>query len=226
MAPEIIKNRYEVLNMLGEGSYGQVFRCFDLKEMKEVALKVSDKTVCLTKQNKYREAVFLKQLKNSSIIRFEEDFVIEFEHFLVLEYMSKGSLWEVFKNGALPLANVRRYARSVLKGLKFLKKKGVVHADIKAANILVKDHEMGTIKLADFGLSFFENELVDHLVSTQGYRAPEVLLNLQVGTPLDMWSAGCIFAELSTGQQLLPCYSDLHEIVGITELELALVAQR
>ncbi|CAN0345175.1 unnamed protein product [Lampetra fluviatilis] len=218
MVPAIIKNRYEVLNMLGQGSYGQVFRCFDFKEKQEIALKVSNNTISMTTQNKYREAVFLKQLRNSSIIRFEEHFVIEDQQFLVLEYMSKGSLWEVFQNGALPLVNVQRYARSVMKALKFLKKKGVVHADIKAPNILIKDHEMGTIKLADFGLSFFENESVDYLFSTQGYRAPEILLNLRVGTPLDMWSAGCIFAELSTGQQLLPCCSDLHEIVGITEI--------
>ncbi|CAN0372897.1 unnamed protein product [Lampetra planeri] len=219
MATNLLSNRYAVLEKLGEGTFGEVFRCWDHRNRKEMALKKIDVTLSITDAEAYNEAGFLKMLRHNSILRLEEDFVVGDYHYLVLDYISTGSLFDVANaNGAFTLSSVKRYARSLMEVLAFLKKNGVVHGDLKLENILVKDHHTAAIRLADFGGSFFEYELPDHCFGTPGYKAPEVLLGQPFGTSIDMWAVGCILAEISVGKRLLSIRSKIQEIPGITKI--------
>ncbi|XP_075920149.1 uncharacterized protein LOC142923108 [Petromyzon marinus] len=219
MATNLLNNRYAVLEKLGEGTFGQVFRCWDHRNHKEMALKMIDSTLSVTDAEVYNEAGFLKMLRHKSIIRLEENFVVGDYHYLVLDYINAGSLFDVVNsNGAFTLSSVKRYARSLMEVLAFLKKNGVVHGDLKLENILVKDHHTAAIRLADFGGSFFEYEFPDDFFGTPGYNAPEVLLGQPFGTSIDMWAAGCILAEISVGKRLMSMSSESQEIAGITKI--------
>ncbi|CAN0339258.1 unnamed protein product [Lampetra fluviatilis] len=219
MATNLLNNRYAVLEKLDEGGFGEVYKCWDHRNHKEMAFKKIDITLSIKEVQAYREAVFLKLLRHNSIIRFEEDFVVGDYHYLVLDYISMGSLFDVLKaNGAFTLSSVKRYAQSLMEVLAFLKKNGLVHGDLKLENILVKDHHTAAIRLADFGGSFFDNEPPDHIFGTAGYQAPEVLLALPFGTAVDMWAAGCILAEISVGKRLLPRTNRIQEVAGITKI--------
>nr|XP_032802794.1 probable myosin light chain kinase DDB_G0292624 [Petromyzon marinus] len=181
MATNLLNNRYAVLEKLGEGTFGQVFRCWDHRNHKEMALKMIDSTLSVTDAEVYNEAGFLKMLRHKSIIRLEENFVVGDYHYLVLDYINAGSLFDVVNsNGAFTLSSVKRYARSLMEVLAFLKKNGVVHGDLKLENILVKDHHTAAIRLADFGGSFFESEFrklhfiyiyTHHHISKYSYRS-------------------------------------------------------
>ncbi|XP_075917333.1 uncharacterized protein LOC142915382 isoform X1 [Petromyzon marinus] len=219
MATNLLNNRYAVLEKLDEGTFGQVFRCWDHRKHKQMALKMIDITSSITEAQAYREALFLKVLRHNSIIRLKEDFVVGDYHYLVLDYISMGSLFHVVKSkGAFTLSCVKRYARSLMEVLAFLKKNGVVHGDLKLENILVKYHHTAAIRLADFGGSFFENEPPDHSFGTAGYQAPEVLLAQPFGTAVDMWAAGYILAEISVARRLLKITSTIQEVAGITKI--------
>ncbi|XP_061417201.1 putative dual specificity tyrosine-phosphorylation-regulated kinase 3 homolog [Lethenteron reissneri] len=219
MASNLLNNRYAVLEKLDEGTFGEVYKCWDHRDHKEMAFKKIDITLSIKEVQAYREAVFLKLLRHNSIIRFEEDFVVGDYHYIVLDYISMGSLFDVLKaNGAFTLSSVKRYAQPLMEVLAFLKKNGLVHGDLKLENILVKDHHTAAIRLADFGGSFFDNEPPDHIFGTPGYQAPEVLLALPFGTAVDMWAAGCILAEISVGKRLLPRTNRNEEVAGITKI--------
>ncbi|XP_061431574.1 dual specificity tyrosine-phosphorylation-regulated kinase 3-like isoform X2 [Lethenteron reissneri] len=140
--------------------------------------------------------------------------------YLVLELIKGGSLCDLMKeDGAFEMGRVKLYARSMLEVLSFLKKKKVVHGDIKPANIMVKNNATGSIQLVDFGCSFLENEPLDKVMGTAAYKAPEAMLGLPYGTPIDAWSVGCVLAEISMGgQRLLPTKRFSQIIPGLTAI--------
>ncbi len=104
------------------------------------------------------------------------------------------------KEGALSVEKVRRFARQLLGGLDFLAEKGIVHADVKPANILVSEDEE-VVRFTDFGLSFFAEERERFFpVQTMHYRSPEVILRKPYSYPIDVWGVAVIIAELAVGR--------------------------
>ena len=150
----------------------------------------------------------MKKLKHENIVKYID--CIETEGFLniILEYIESGSLASIIKKfGAFPESLVSIYVKQVLKGLEYLHQEGVVHRDIKGANILTtKD---GIVKLADFGVATSLNEDVKSfsLVGTPYWMAPEVIeMSGHISTSCDIWSLGCTVIELITTN---PPYFDL-----------------
>jgi dual specificity tyrosine-phosphorylation-regulated kinase 2/3/4 len=104
----------------------------------------------------------------------------------------------------------------LLTSLRFLKSLRIVHCDIKPENILLKQQNKSGIKLIDFGSSCLDGETVFTYIQSRYYRAPEVIIGLPYGHPIDMWSMACIFAELLTGYPLFPGEDETEQV----ELEL------
>ncbi len=124
--------------------------------------------------------------------------------YLVSEYM-KFDLVGLCKKDVLPLGAVRAILRQSLTGLAYLHERGIMHRDIKTANILLSGQ--GGIKLADFGLAKELRGLLEHTptVVTLWYRAPELLLGSRRYTQqVDVWALGVVAAELLTGEPLFP----------------------
>jgi dual specificity tyrosine-phosphorylation-regulated kinase 2/3/4 len=121
-----------------------------------------------------------------------------------------------FKGFPLPL--IRRFTKQMLSSLVLLKGKRVIHCDLKPENILLAHPMHSEIKVIDFGSSCFENEKVYTYIQSRFYRSPEVILGMSYGIPIDMWSLGCILAELYTGYPIFPGENEQEQLACIMEI--------
>lgn len=113
---------------------------------------------------------------------------------------------------------IRRFTKQMLSSLTLLKQKKVIHCDLKPENILLTHPLHSEIKVIDFGSSCFENEKVYTYIQSRFYRSPEVILGMTYGLPIDMWSLGCILAELYTGYPIFPGENEQEQLACIMEV--------
>ena len=103
-----------------------------------------------------------------------------------------------------PVEIIRSYAQQILKALIFLEDRDIIHCDLKPENILLSDESGLNLKVVDFGSGCLTSEQVYTYVQSRFYRAPEVILRVPYTPKVDIWSLGCILAELYTGEPLFP----------------------
>ncbi|XP_018327736.1 cyclin-dependent kinase 6-like [Agrilus planipennis] len=205
------KNIYEEIDVIGKGAYGMVYKARNrsnntIVALKKVKVPLSEEGIPMSA---LREIGLLKQLdtyEHPNIVRlldichgqrFEKELVM----FLVFEHVDQDLASYIEKQalsfcGGINTNKIRSMSKEILSGVDFLHSHRIVHRDLKPQNILVT--QSGNIKLADFGLAKtydFEMRLTS-VVVTLWYRSPEILLGLPYATPLDIWSVGCITAEL------------------------------
>ncbi|MEW5302178.1 MAG: hypothetical protein WDW36_004983 [Sanguina aurantia] len=209
---------YSNNEQIGEGTYGQVFLGTSKADNKKVALK---KIRMDTEKEGFpitaiREIKILSRLHHENVVNLRE--IVRSDIHKDNNY--KGSIYMVFDYAEYDLMGLtdtvqRRFSepqvkcilKQLLKGLAYCHLNGVLHRDLKAANILIDS--TGTVKLADFGLArpCIENSegKFTNRVITLWYRPPELLLgSVNYSSEIDMWSIGCIFAELMLGKALFP----------------------
>ncbi|GFR52579.1 hypothetical protein Agub_g15172 [Astrephomene gubernaculifera] len=207
-----LSDRFLIGEELGRGAYGQVYKGIDYTNGDTVAIKQislagipSDNL-----QSVMGEIDLLKTLNHKNIVKYIGSFKTRSHLYIILEFMENGSLASIIKPtkfGTFPESLVALYIAQVLQGLQYLHEQGVVHRDIKGANILTtKD---GLVKLADFGVAAKLGEVEERrdVVGTPYWMAPEVIEMTQVTSSSDIWSVGCLIVELLTGY---PPYFDLN----------------
>ena len=113
---------------------------------------------------------------------------------------------------------IRRFAKQLLSSLVLLKAHKVIHCDLKPENVLLAHPTRSEIKVIDFGSSCLENEKVYTYIQSRFYRSPEVILGMTYGMPIDMWSLGCILAELLTGYPIFPGENEQEQLSCIMEV--------
>lgn len=113
---------------------------------------------------------------------------------------------------------IKKYACQILEALKMLRSHDIIHCDLKPENILLADSNKTHVKLIDFGSSCFSHERVYTYIQSRFYRAPEVMLGIPYTSAIDMWSLGCILAELATGFPIFPGESEPEQMTLIMEL--------
>ena len=113
---------------------------------------------------------------------------------------------------------IRRFAKQMLSSLVLLKSHKVIHCDLKPENVLLAHPTRSEIKVIDFGSSCLENEKVYTYIQSRFYRSPEVILGMTYGMPIDMWSLGCILAELLTGYPIFPGENEQEQLACIMEV--------
>ncbi|XP_069375648.1 dual specificity tyrosine-phosphorylation-regulated kinase 2 isoform X2 [Paralichthys olivaceus] len=220
-----IAYRYEVLKVIGKGSFGQVVKAFDHKSQTHVALKMvrNEKRFHRQAAEEIRILEHLrKQDKDLSmnVIHMLEHFTFRNHICMTFELLSM-NLYELIKKNkfqgfSLPL--VRKFAHSILQCLESLHNNRIIHCDLKPENILLKQQGRSGIKVIDFGSSCYEHQRVYTYIQSRFYRAPEVILGSRYGMPIDMWSLGCILAELLTGYPLLPGEDEADQLACSIEL--------
>uniref|UniRef100_UPI00398EC365 cyclin-dependent kinase 6-like n=1 Tax=Pristiophorus japonicus TaxID=55135 RepID=UPI00398EC365 len=223
--------RYELLAEIGEGAYGKVYKARDLENNgKFVALKRIE--IPRTQEGIpfiiIREVAWLKQLEafdHPNVIRL---FNVELgpctdqmmKLTLVFELIEQDLsvfLTKVHEPG-LPHKKIKDIMLQLFRGLDFLHSNRVVHRDLKPQNILVSNS--GHVKLADFGLArvYSFNMALTPVVVTLWYRAPEVLLYSRYTAAVDIWSVGCIFAEMLQLRPFLCGISDINQLQKIFDI--------
>ena len=205
-----IMQKYEKLEKIGEGTYGTVFKgknkeSQEIVALKRVRLDDDDEGV---PSSALREICLLKELKHKNIVRLNDVLHSDKKLTLVFEHCDQ-DLKKYFDslNGEIDPDLVKSFFYQLLRGLDFCHSHNVLHRDLKPQNLLI--NENGELKLADFGLArafgipvrCYSAEVV-----TLWYRPPDVLFGAKLyTTSIDMWSAGCIFAELANaGRPLFP----------------------
>ena len=131
------------------------------------------------------------------------------------------NLYEFIKSNSFrgfSLNIVRRFTKQMLNSLVLLKQHRVIHCDLKPENILLAHPMHSEIKVIDFGSSCFENQKVYTYIQSRFYRSPEVILGMTYGLPIDVWSLGCILAELYTGVPIFPGENEQEQLACIMEV--------
>ncbi|XP_050620318.1 cyclin-dependent kinase 3 isoform X3 [Macaca thibetana thibetana] len=193
---------FQKVEKIGEGTYGVVYKAKNRETGQLVALKKIrlDLEMEGVPSTAIREISLLKELKHPNIVQLLDVVHNERKLYLVFEFLSQDlkKYMDSTPDSELPLHLIKSYLFQLLQGVSFCHSHRVIHRDLKPQNLLI--NELGAIKLADFGLArAFGVPLrtYTHEVVTLWYRAPEILLGSKFyTTAVDIWSIGCIFAEM------------------------------
>ncbi|XXQ39234.1 Protein kinase domain-containing protein [Plasmodiophora brassicae] len=236
---ERIDGRFEIVRVAGQGTFGTVLECIDHKrDRRRVAVKAV-RSVDRYLDAAGIEVEILQKIADADVhrtslcVRLLSWFSTRHHHrqhmFLVFEYLGR-DLYTFMKRNehrGFAIAHVRSFARQLLQAIGFCHSIKLCHTDLKPENILLcsSDYTLepdGTsmvrvpvstdIRVIDFGGATFEHERHARTVATRQYRAPEVILGLPWSYPSDIWSLGCIFAELVTGDLLFNTHDDLEHL--------------
>ncbi|CAO0796850.1 Cdk-PSTAIRE [Mucor lusitanicus] len=218
--------RYTRLEKLGEGTYATVFKgkskvTGEIVALKEIHLDPEEGAPSTA----IREISLMKELKHPNIVRLQDVIHTENKLTLVFEFMDqdlKKFMDSAARStlGALDATTIKSFMYQLLRGIAYCHENRVLHRDLKPQNLLINKHHQ--LKLGDFGLArafgipvnTFSNEVV-----TLWYRAPDVLLGSRMySTSIDIWSAGCIMAEMYTGRPLFPGTTNEDQLLKIFRL--------
>ena len=205
--------RYQKLEKIGEGTYGIVYKAKDrisnqIIALKRIRLEAEDEGIPSTA---IREISLLKELRHPNIVRLFDVVHTDRKLTLVFEYLDQDlkKYLDVCEGGLEPKI-LKSFLFQLITGVAYCHHHRVLHRDLKPQNLLI--NREGDLKLADFGLARAFGIPVrsyTHEVVTLWYRAPDVLLGSRhYSTPVDMWSIGCIFAEMTCGKPLFTGTSD------------------
>ncbi|XP_021233801.1 cyclin-dependent kinase 12 isoform X1 [Numida meleagris] len=227
-------DKFDIIGIIGEGTYGQVYKAKDkdtgeLVALKKVRLDNEKEGFPITA---IREIKILRQLIHRSVVNMKEivtdkQDALDFKKdkgafYLVFEYMDH-DLMGLLESGLVHFSedHIKSFMKQLMEGLDYCHKKNFLHRDIKCSNILLNNS--GQIKLADFGLarlySSEESRPYTNKVITLWYRPPELLLGEERYTPaIDVWSCGCILGELFTKKPIFQANLELAQLELISRL--------
>eukprot|EP00462_Mataza_sp_D1_P000024 CAMPEP_0175088214 /NCGR_PEP_ID=MMETSP0086_2-20121207/132_1 /TAXON_ID=136419 /ORGANISM="Unknown Unknown, Strain D1" /LENGTH=600 /DNA_ID=CAMNT_0016360639 /DNA_START=267 /DNA_END=2069 /DNA_ORIENTATION=- len=229
---EVLNERYIVEKIIGKGSFGRVVRAHDKVTQEQVAIKIIKRKDPFFNQAQVEIKILqtLQEQENAHIVRYKEHFMHHNHQCIVFELLSH-NLFELLRTTefqGVSLNLVSEFSKQILKALCFLRdrSKGIIHCDLKPENILLCHLTRTSIKVIDFGSACFADQPMYAYIQSRFYRAPEVLLGLSYDCAIDMWSLGCILAELFTGKPLFDGEDEAHqikkqvEVLGIPDAEL------
>ena len=222
-----MKNKYEVLGIVGEGAYGIVYKCLNKVTNKYVAVKKFKETQDkLVQKTMKRELAMLQMLRHENVVEFQESFVSKGNFFLVFEYVEK-NLLEVLEESPHGLSPklIRSLVYQMCKAVSYLHKNNMIHRDVKPENLLIDENL--NLKLCDFGFARKvklnkNNNNIDTMtdyVATRWYRSPELLLSGGIyGPEVDYWAIGCIMGELADGNPMFPGEDEVDQLDCIIKI--------
>eukprot|EP00543_Licmophora_paradoxa_P009201 CAMPEP_0202467384 /NCGR_PEP_ID=MMETSP1360-20130828/71786_1 /ASSEMBLY_ACC=CAM_ASM_000848 /TAXON_ID=515479 /ORGANISM="Licmophora paradoxa, Strain CCMP2313" /LENGTH=306 /DNA_ID=CAMNT_0049091905 /DNA_START=31 /DNA_END=951 /DNA_ORIENTATION=- len=215
--------RYQKMEQIGQGTYGVVFRAKDritgeIIALKRIRLEAEDEGIPSTA---IREISLLKELQHPNIVRLYDVVHTERKLTLVFEFLDQDlkKYLDVCDSG-LGMPILKSFLYQLCTGVAYCHHHRVLHRDLKPPNLLI--NREGQLKLADFGLARAFGIPVrsyTHEVVTLWYRAPDVLMgSRKYSTPVDIWSVGCIFAEMANGRPLVAGTSEADQLDRIFRL--------
>ena len=223
------RHQYEVLEFLGRGTFGQVVKCWKKGTNETVAIKILKNHPSYARQGQIEVSILQKLARETSnddynFVRAHECFIHKNHTCLVFEMLEQ-NLYDFLKQNKfqpLQLKFIRPILSQVLAALLKLKQLGLIHADLKPENIMLVNHQNQPfrVKVIDFGsASHVCKAVCSTYLQSRYYRAPEILLGLPFSEVIDMWSLGCVTAELFLGWPLYPGSSEYDQIRYIIQTQ-------
>jgi len=220
--------RYTALTYIGEGAYGMVVSATDSRNSQRVAIKkispFEHQTYC---QRTLREIKILVSFNHENIISIKDIIraprIEDMKDVYIVQDLMETDLYKLLKTQHLSNDHICYFLYQILRGLKYIHSANVIHRDLKPSNLLL--NTTCDLKICDFGLARVADPTHDHTgflteyVATRWYRAPEIMLNSKGYTKsIDIWSVGCILAEMISNRPIFPGkhYLDqLNHILGV-----------
>ncbi|KAF8623096.1 hypothetical protein AX15_006507 [Amanita polypyramis BW_CC] len=219
-------HKYLILDILGQGTFGQVVKCQNMKTHEVVAVKVVKNKPAYFNQS-MMEVTILELLNKTCdpndehhILRLRDSFIHRNHLCLVFELLSS-NLYELIKQNqfqGLSTQLVKVFMAQLLDAMTVLKEARLIHCDLKPENILLKSLQSPQIKIIDFGSACHERQTVYTYIQSRFYRSPEVLLGMSYTAAIDVWSLGCIAVELFLGLPLFPGTSEYNQLTRIIDM--------
>ncbi|CAD8164891.1 unnamed protein product [Paramecium pentaurelia] len=225
-----LDQRYMPIDIIGQGAYGCVIQAIDKLTNKPVAIKKIERTFNhrLFAKRTLRELKILRLIRHDNVVDLKQVLLPpsreEFEDVYMVMDLLEADLSQVIKSDSiLNDDHMRLFIYQVLRGLKYLHSAGILHRDLKPRNLLL--NRSCDVKICDFGLgraiaeNIQNNIMMTYYVETRWYRAPELLIGYQnYNSAVDIWSVGCILAEMILRRPFLRGDSTKHQIKVIFEL--------
>ncbi|XP_077495197.1 p38b MAP kinase isoform X11 [Amblyomma americanum] len=216
--------RYTNLSPIGVGAYGQVCSALDKERKHKVAIKKLSRPFqsAIHAKRTYRELRLLKHMDHENVIGLLDVFtpsttLEDFHDVYLVNHLMGSDLNNIIRTQRLSDDHVQFLVYQILRGLKYIHSAGIIHRDLKPSNIAV--NEDCELKILDFGLARHAEVEMTGYVATRWYRAPEIMLNwMHYNQTVDIWSVGCIMAELITGKTLFPGNDHIHLLNMIIRL--------
>ncbi|RWS14987.1 mitogen-activated protein kinase 14-like isoform X4 [Dinothrombium tinctorium] len=219
-----IPEKYQNLVPVGSGAYGQVCAAFDSERKIKVAIKKLARPfqTAIHGKRTYRELRLLKHMNHENVIGlldvFSPSTTLEtFVDVYLVTHLMGADLNSIIRTQKLSDDHVQFLVYQILRGLKYIHSAGIIHRDLKPSNIAV--NEDCELKILDFGLARQAEAEMTGYVATRWYRAPEIMLNwMHYNQTVDIWSVGCIMAELITSRTLFPGTDHIDQLLRIMQL--------
>ncbi|KAK3183535.1 hypothetical protein Dsin_030821 [Dipteronia sinensis] len=217
---------FEKLDKIGQGTYSSVYKARDLENNKIVALKKVRFANMDPESVRFmaREIIILRRLDHPNVMKLEGLITsrVSGSLYLIFEYMEHDLAGLAATPGIkFTEAQIKCYMQQLLRGLEHCHSRGILHRDIKGSNLLVDYNS--NLKIADFGLATvsrtYQKQPLTSRVVTLWYRPPELLLgSTDYGASVDLWSSGCILAELFAGKPIMPGRTEVEQLHKIFKL--------
>mmetsp|Transcript_13617 Transcript_13617/g.30973 ORF Transcript_13617/g.30973 Transcript_13617/m.30973 type:complete len:657 (+) Transcript_13617:75-2045(+) len=225
----VVAGRYQIVEYLGSAAFSRAVQCLDLETNKMVCMKIIKNDKDFVDQS-LDEIKLLRHINvngdvdEKHVLRLYDHFYHK-EHLIIVTELLRDNLYEFSKfnreSGAdryFTLGCLQKISKQVLEALEYIHSLSLIHCDLKPENILIKSYSKCQVKVIDFGSSCYVDDHLSSYVQSRSYRAPEVMLGLPYTEKVDLWSFGCILAELWTGYVLFQndsVQSLLARILGI-----------
>lgn len=220
---------YRIIKALGRGQFGSVFlvseNTSDPDKPIEYAMKITKSHPEYIAQAKL-ETQILSHIQNNStqeemsnLLRLVNTFEYR-QHIVIVTEILSDNLYDILAirdYQGIPIIELQTIIKSILEGLRTIQRHQIIHSDLKPENILRINNESSKIKIVDFGSSRFASQPFATYIQSRYYRAPEVILRLPHSYSIDMWSLGCVAAELLVGLPIFPGNSETQMLLYITE---------
>ncbi|KAF5735335.1 Serine/threonine-protein kinase [Tripterygium wilfordii] len=225
LVPKSAEN-YDKLDKVGQGTYSNVYKARDRDTGKIVALKKVRFDTSEPESVKFmaREIMILLKLDHPNVLKLEglATSRMQYSLYLVFDFMQSDLARVISRpEGGLTEPQIKCYMHQLLSGLQHCHDRGILHRDIKGSNLLIDKN--GMLKIGDLGLAnyYFPNAKrpLTNRVVTLWYRAPELLLgSTDYGVGIDLWSAGCVLAEMFAGRPIMPGRTEVEQLHRIFKL--------
>jgi serine/threonine protein kinase len=207
----IVAARYQVLEYIGSAAFSRAVQCLDLQTNKMVCMKIIKNDKDFLDQS--LDEIKVLKLISANTDNVDDKCCLQLfdcfyhkEHLIIITELLRDNLYEFSKFNRecgdepyFTLGRLQRITKQVLTALEYIHRLWLIHADLKPENILVKSYSRCEVKVIDFGSSCFVDDQLTSYVQSRSYRSPEVVLGLPYNQKVDIWSLGCIIAELWTG---------------------------